>query len=484
MIEEITALRKINQEQGVLIKRLQDELALLKRQIFGKKTERFVPIPGQLVIEGMEQEEQEKTIPPVNKNVAEDKEQEKGKPVRKTIDESKFEVIAEDLNPEGDLENMKLIGIVETVWHDMKEAKVVLRKIKRYKYKNLLTGEIIIADLPYRPFDKSTLSASIITETIVQKYVDAMPINRQLMAWNRLGFNIPYSTLSGTQKAGYEKILPLYQAFTKDLLKTNYLMCDESPFKVLQSEKKGKSHLGYHWVYQDPIRSVVLYNYQPGRSQAHPSNMLEAFSGTIQTDGYAGYNKVGKRPNVNVIYCMAHARRYFERALDSDPEKAGYFLQEIKLLYDIERKIQNEGWINGTKMAFREEHAKPILDRVYNEIIRQIDVIPPRSTLGVALNYSRTRWQGLSAYASSSVFNIDNNPIERSIRPMVVGRNNYMFSASHESAQVAACFYSFFVTCRLHKINPKEWLLDVFNKIDHLKPSDYHTLYPQNWVKN
>ncbi len=483
MSEDAILLAAQNKNLQETIVVLKQEIDFLKRHIFGKKAERFIAesIPGQLSFDGLDVVVRQSTsatdiaLIPVEK--------EKQKPVRKALDESKFDVIVEEIQPEGNLDELKFIGIEESTHQVLVDAKIVIKKIKRYKYLNTSTNKIIIAEMPYRPFAKSCVSASIVSEVTVQKYVDSMPINRQEQAWKRLGVDFPYSSLSDMQRMGYVLIKPLFDAFKKDVLATNYLQVDESPFKVLSSQKKGATHTGYQWVYLDPVRNLVFYNYQPGRSQVHPTQMLKNFKGIIQTDGYAGYNHVATREDIDQIYCMAHARRYFEKALDNDKERAQHFLTEVQKLYDIERVIRDQNMLPEKIIEYRQEQAVPILQNLKTWLDEQVQKVTPKSTIGKAVLYTRERWKGLMTYCNHSYTQIDNNPVERSIRPMVIGKKNYLFSATHESAERAACYYSFFITCRLHGINPKAWIEDVFNKIDHLKPSQYHTLFPQNWGK-
>jgi transposase len=463
-----------------VVTKLKSENDFLKRHIFGKKSERFIAAPGQLSFDGLDVQLPEAHVKKSDPVKAVDVE--KQKPVRKPLDESKFEVIVEELQPEGKISEMKYIGVEETIYQVLVDAKIVLKKIKRYKYQKT-NGEIVIADMPYRPFAKSAVSSSIVSEVLVQKYVDAMPIHRQEQSWKRVGVEFPYSSLSDMQRMGYVLIKPLFDAYKKQVLSTNYLQVDETPFKVLSSEKKGASHMGYQWVYLDPVRNLVFYNYQRGRSEEHPSSMLKNFKGIIQTDGFAGYNKVASSPDINQIYCMAHARRYFERALDNDPDRAKHFLSEVQKLYDIERHIKDQSIQGEDKVHYRKQHAYPILQELKIWLDDQLQKVAPKSTIGKAIIYSKERWKGLSTYCNFSYTEIDNNPVERSIRPMVIGRKNYLFAGSDESAERAACFYSFFITCRLHGINPKAWIEDVFEKIEHLKPSQYHTLFPQNWGK-
>lgn len=480
MSEDVVLLQKMVRELTDVVTKLKSENDFLKRHIFGKKSERFIAAPGQLSFEGLDVQLPEG---PVKKSEpVKAAEVEKQKPVRKPLDESKFEVIVEELQPEGNIEEMKYIGVEETTYQVLVDAKIVLKKIKRYKYQKA-NGEIVIADMPYRPFAKSAVSSSIVSEVLVQKYVNAMPIYRQEQSWKRVGVEFAYSSLSDMQRMGYDLIKPLFDSYKKQVLSTNYLQVDESPFKVLSSEKKGASHMGYQWVYLDPVRNLVFYNYQRGRSEQHPSAMLKNFKGIIQTDGFAGYNKAASSSDINQIYCMAHARRYFERALDNDPDRAKHFLNEVQKLYDIERDIKEQHIEGDAKVHYRQEHAAPILNDLKKWLDEELQKVTPKSTIGKAIIYSKERWKGLSTYCNFSYTEIDNNPVERSIRPMVIGRKNYLFAGSDDSAERAACFYSFFITCRLHEVNPKAWIEDVFEKIEHMKPSQYHTLYPQNWGK-
>lgn len=480
MPEDVVLLQNMVRELTDSNAKLKSEIDFLKRHIFGKKSERFIAVPGQLSFEGLDAQLPDAQV--IKSEPLKVVEKEKQKPVRKPLDESKFEVIVEELLPEGKVEEMKYIGVEETTYQVLVDAKIVLKKIKRYKYQTP-SGEIVIADMPYRPFAKSAVSSSIVSEVLVQKYVDAMPIYRQEQAWKRLGVEFPYSSLSDMQRMGYSIIQPLFDAFKKQVLSTNYLQVDESPFKVLSSERKGASHIGYQWVYLDPVRNLVFYNYQRGRSEQHPSTMLKDFKGIIQTDGFGGYNKAASSPDINQIHCMAHARRYFERALDNDPDRAKHFLSEVQKLYDIERHIKEQNIQDTDKVTYRKENAMPILNGLKVWLDDQLQKVAPKSTIGKAIIYSKERWKGLSTYCNFSYTEIDNNPVERSIRPMVIGRKNYLFAGSDESAERAACFYSFFITCRLHGVNPKAWIEDVFEKIEHLKPSKYHTLFPQNWGK-
>jgi transposase len=468
--------------------KLKSELLAYKRHLFGKKSERYLSsgmtLPGQQMFDptvfgiSLPSQISKEDIPAV-----EEKKKDAQKPVRKEFDESKFEVITEEIQPDADTSELKYMGVEVSTHQVLVDAKIVIKKIKRYKYINTETGEIVLAEMPYRPFAKSQVSSSIVSEVLVQKYVDGMPIYRQQQAWKRLGVDFPYSSLSDMQRSGYEIISPLFKAFIIEVRNTNYLQVDESPFKVLTSEKKGATHIGYQWIYLDPVRSLVLYDYQSGRSAKYPDEMLKDYKGIIQTDGYTGYNRVADKEGIKQIYCLAHARRYFEKALSNHKEPASYFLEEVQKIYAIERQILDNDITGENKVSYRQKYAMPILQNLQQWLKDQLPQITPKSTFGKAVLYSSERWEGLMAYCNYAHAQIDNNPVERSIRPMVIGRKNYLFTKTDESAKRIACFYSFFITCRLHNVNPKAWIEDVFNKIEIIKPSEYHTLFPQNWGK-
>jgi transposase len=482
MSEDVVLLQKMVTDLSEDNAKLKSEIEFLKRHIFGKKSERFIATPGQLSFDGLNTELPESTT---KKSVAiKPAEKEKQKPVRKPLDESKFEVIVEELQPDGNIEEMKFIGVEETTYQVLVDAKIVLKKIKRYKYQKP-SGEIVIADMPYRPFAKSAVSSSIVSEVLVQKYVDAMPMYRQEQAWKRVGVEFPYSSLLDMPKMGYELIRPLFDTFKTSVMHQRYLMVDESPIKVLCKEKKKTSHIGFYYVAHDPVNQCVLYDYNEHKNFKQTTGFLNGFKGkVIQTDGYEGYDAfIKSKPGIVHLYCMAHSRRYFEKALDNDPQRASHFLQEVQKVYHIEQVIKERMIIGPDKVLYRKEHAVPILQALGLWLDDQKNKVAPKSTIGKAIAYSLQRWNGLTAYCDFDFTEIDNNPVERSIRPMVIGRKNYLFAGSHESAQRSAGFYSFFITCRMHGVNPKAWIEDVFEKIEHMKPSQYHTLFPQNWGK-
>src|SRR5690606_2896376 len=233
-----------------------------------------------------------------------------------------------------------------------------------------------------------------------------------------------------------------------------YLQVDETPIKVLDSDKKGAAHQGYYWVYHAPLDGTVLFDYSPSRGGIAVVPMLGNFKGYLQTDGYGVYEKYGKKKEVTHLACWAHARREFEKALDNDKQRAEKALLMIQKLYDVERQIKDgELDVKQTK-GRRLAESLPVINELGKWMFEEIKNTLPKSQIGKAMAYAYARWDALSAYLYDGNLEIDNNPVENAIRPVALGRKNYLFAGSHEAAQRAAMIYSFFAICKKHEVNP------------------------------
>jgi hypothetical protein len=225
-----------------------------------------------------------------------------------------------------------------------------------------------------------------------------------------------------------------------------------------------------------------LFDYRTTRGKEGPQSILKNYKGYLQTDGYQVYDDFDDEPGITQLNCMAHARRKFSEALPNDKDRAGYALGEIQKLYAIERHITDHALTGKDKLRYRKENAVPLLEQLGIWIQKTYTEVLPASAIGKALFYSLTRWDKLSLYATSDILNIDNNPVENSIRPVAIGRKNYLFAGSHAAAQRAAMFYSLLATCKNHQINPYNWLHDVLNRIHTHSINRIQELLPQNWT--
>ena len=273
----------------------------------------------------------------------------------------------------------------------------------------------------------------------------------------------------------------MYESLKKLIVQSNYLHADESPIKVLDKDKKGTTHCGYFWVYHNSIDGLVWFDYQEGRGREGPAAVLKDFKGYLQTDGYAVYDYFKDKEGIAVLHCMAHARRMFFEAKDNDKVIAEYALEQIGLLYNIERQAKEQQLQPEQILQLRSQEAVPVLQSLGTWMKKAYLKALPKSTMGKALGYSIQRWPELMLYATDGKLKIDNNPVENSIRPVAIGRKNYLFAGSHDAAKRSAMLYSLMGTCKLHGINPFILLRDVLQRINNHPINKIHELLPHNW---
>src|SRR5690606_25860134 len=248
-------------------------------------------------------------------------------------------------------------------------------------------------------------------------------------------------------------------------------------------DKKGAAHQGYYWVYHAPLEGTVLFDYSPTRGGIAAVPMLGNFKGYLQTDGYAVYEKYGKKKDITHLACWAHARREFEKALDNDRPRAEKALLMIQKLYAIERQLKGHGLDATQTKELRLTESLPVINALGKWIFEEIKNTLPKSQIGKAMAYAYARWDALSAYLYDGNLLIDNNLVENAIRPVGLGRKNYLLARSHEAAQRAAMIYSFFAICKKHEVNPWQWLKHTLENIMSINHKNLKDLYPQNFKK-
>ncbi|WP_026811263.1 IS66 family transposase [Arenibacter latericius] len=479
-------LRKYLSKSGVLEEKvayLESQLEMFRRMQFGQKRERFenrdqLALPFETSSQELEKREEaftEKiTYQRKKKNV-----NHKGRqPLPDHLPVEEVEIY-----PEGDISQMKCIGKEETDELEYEPARFFIRRYIRYKYAHKSGEGVSIGELPERVIEKGIPGSGLITSIIVDKYCDHMPLYRIGQRFKREKVPIPPSTINGWCARGIDRIVPLFEELVADVKSQGYLQVDETTIKVLDEGKKGKTHKGYYWVYHSPIDGNVVFDYQPTRGQEAPVHMLKGFKGYLQTDGYAVYEHYAKEDGITHLACWAHARRYHEKSLNNDPKRAKHVLREIQKLYAIERTIKEANLSPDQIKEVRLKEALPIINELGKWMTQQLVHTLPQSLIGQALAYSVSRWDALCAYLYDGNLLIDNNQIENKIRPVAIGRKNYLFAGSHKAAQRAAVIYSFFAICKKHAVNPYEWLKYVLENIMTIKYNDIKNLYPQNYKK-
>jgi transposase len=482
--------RALYEHAQIEILQLKQQLDQLKKMIFGSRHERFVPSENsetQLSLDIQADAVASCSVVDAMKiNYTRQQATVESKPLqhpgRMKLPESlRREQIF--IEPACDVTGCKKIGEEITEVLEYAPGELYVKQYRRIKYAQPSNNEILIGQLPTRALDKAMAGESLLAQIIIDKYVDHLPLYRQMQRFERSGVKLPYSTLTEWVTATCRLITPLYESLRKEILQSNYLHADETPIKVMDKDKKGATHRGYYWVYQNSIHKLVFFDYQEGRGREGPMEILENFQGYVQSDGYNVYDVFDQRKGVTLIHCMAHARRMFNEALDNDETVAGYALQQIQKLYAIERKCKEQHLTFDEVKTVRQEQSVPILNALGQWMKEEYMKAIPKSSIGKALAYSIERWAKLSRYTENGMINIDNNPVENSIRPVALGRKNYLFAGSHEAAERSGMLYSLLGTCKMHGIEPYAWLKSVLAQIATHPVNRISELLPHNFCK-
>ena len=462
-------LLEVVREQYDKIENLQFENGNLKKAIFGAKSERFIPevVPEQTSLDFGQTPEGPKVVP-VTETVTYEREKKSGreKPSRQPLP-AHLERVVQVIEPEEDVTGLISIGKEVTEELEYTPAKLFVRQFVRVKYVKQ-QGEktkVLIGKLPERPLPKCIAGPQLLAALIIAKFIDHLPLYRQSQMFKRLGVDIADATICGWVNATGRLLKALYEAHKKKVLLSIYLMADETPVRVLESDSPGSTHKGYYWAYYDPVSKLVLFDYRPGRGKEGPRQILKNFKGHLQTDGYAVYDEYGSKTGITLMHCWAHARRKFVDAQDNDSQRADYVLAEIQKLYALERELKQTNAEEKQVVAMRKEKAAPVIAGLKQWMITNRPEVMPTSVIGKAIDYTLSRIDALKVYTTDAKLQIDNNLVENSIRPIAIGRKNYLFAGSHQAAENAAIFYSLFATCKAQGINPYTWLAETLKKI-------------------
>jgi transposase len=362
------------------------------------------------------------------------------------------------------------IGDVISEQLDIIPAKIQIIRHIRKKYACSCGHCIKTAPLPAQPIPKSLASPGLLAHVTVSKYQDALPLYRQEAILQRIGVDIPRATLANWMIQAGTLVQPLINLLQDRLRAYDIIQMDETTVQVLKEDGKAAQSTSYLWLQRGgpPEQRVVLYDYDPSRSQAVPKRLLEGFQGYLQTDGYDGYNAVVAKNTLMHVGCMAHARRKFSEAVSAQGKKkktgkAHRGLALIQKLYRVEkqaRKLKPEA-----RHDHRQRHARPILDELRTWLDEALPQVPPTSATGKALNYLHNEWDKLIRYLDDGRLEIDNNLAENAIRPFVLGRKNWLFSDSVKGVKASANLYSLIETAKANDLEPYAYLRHLFTEL-------------------
>lgn len=325
---------------------------------------------------------------------------------------------------------------------------------------------VISAPLPAQLIEKGQPGPGLLAQVVSAKCLDHLPLYRQQVIYQRSGVDIPRSTLAGWFGAVGAALKPLAERLHHDLLQHPVLQADETTLSLLDPGK-GKTQRGYLWAYvtaHSAERAIVLYDCQPGRSGQYARDILDSWSGTLVVDGYSGYQALFGKDKVKEAGCMAHVRRkFFELFIANKSPVAKQALDIIRELYKLERKIRHRP--ADKQRQWRQRYAKPQMDAFNKWLMLHHSQSAPGSGLHKALDYALNRWPALLCYLGDGRVPIDNNRCEGAMRPVAVGRKNWLFAGSLLAGQRLAAILSLLETAKLNGHDPYIWLRDVLTRL-------------------
>jgi len=480
------------EQNEVLIEKLKTELLCLRRRLFGHSSERYVKEdPDQLKLDfGGEEilpeelqarsEAEKETITYQRKIKTENP----AHPVRQTLPaelERREEIIEPNPIPEGS----KCMGEEVTETLEYSPGTLYVRKIIRRKYALPQGAGAVIGELPSLPLPKSNAGASLLAHLLVSKYMDHLPFYRQIEMFRREGLSLAPATVNGWFSASVDLLTPLYDCLKKEVLSSNYIQMDETAIPVMDKDRPGATRKGYHWIVRAPEEKKLFFRYDEGsRGYRVAVDILKDFKGAVQSDGYGAYDIYENKKDVLLLGCWAHARRKFFDALKNDPRRAEFALEQIQLLYRLERKAEEENMTKEQIENLRKTQAYPLMRAFEKWLEANHSQVLPKSPIGQAIAYAYNIYPRLVRYVIDGRYKIDNNGAENGIRPLALGRKNYLFCGNHEAAERTAVIYSLLGTCKINNVNPTRWLTDVFNRISDCKTNDLGLLLPGSWKKS
>ena len=379
-----------------------------------------------------------------------------------------------------------LVRIGEAISEQIKyiPAKLSVVQHVRPKYACKPCQENVkIAPMPSLLLPKSLATPELVAYTIVAKYCDHIPLYRQQNIWDRLGIDMPRSSLCGWLLKVSELCEPLVKLFREHIIVYDYAQADETAVQVLDEIGRSNKSKSYIWCYRGGgTKPCIVYEYQETRGGYHAENFLGGFKGYLQSDAYSGYNFADKDDGIVRVGCMAHARRKFADIIKISKTNglAHEAIKFFKAVYKIEKEAREANASPSYRVALRDEKAKPILTAFKTWLDSNLTKIPVQSKIGEAIRYTLSNWELLNIYLRDGRIEIDNNLLENAIRPFAVGRKNWLFHGSPAGAKAGATFYSLIETCKANNIEPYKYLCAMLNRIrECVTDDDYQKLLPQ-----
>ena len=369
---------------------------------------------------------------------------------------------------------------------DYRPASLFIHAIERPTYvcrqceQKGLNIQAAQAPLPPAPIPRCTVGAGLLAHVIVSKWVDHLPLYRLESILARLGWEVARSTLCDQMMACARLLTPVYDLMCQRVRASFSLHTDDTPVRLLNPLRTA-----YAWVYVgDLANPYTVFELSPGHQQEYPQKFLAGYRGFIHADGYAGYNGL-YAAGAQHVGCWMHLRRYFFEAKENDPARAHEAIARIRLLYAVESDAKEKDLRGAELAAYRQEHARPLLRAFADWLAQEVPRALPKSKIGEAFIYASNQWAGMSRYLEDGRLTIDNSPAERAIRPLAVGRRNWLQIAGDGGLKSAAVLLSIAATAKRHGVNPWVYIKHLLSESAARPPNaDVRDLLPDAWVQS
>ncbi len=465
---------------------LRQKIDALIRRVFGSSSERLDRAQLELLLQLSEAPDitEQEVLPPV---VSSPRRSCRQRTLR--LPEN-LPVVEEVIDPEpvkAAPQSWRCIGQEVSEQLDFEPSRFLRRRTIRRKYVHRINADLapMIAPLPERLLDRSLPAPGLLAHILVGKYCDHLPLYRQEQIYaQRHGVHLPRQTLARWVALAADWLKPIYEHIRTGVMAGGYMQVDETPIDYLEPGN-GKTKQGYFWTFNCP-GGDGFYHWQTSRAAACLDNIIPVkFSGTLQCDGYGAYRAFANRRGgaIELAGCWAHARRKFYEALDQSPRTAGWLMRQIQHLYRIEANLREHRAGPRLRQAVRASQSRSIVERIQRALVRlkSSGRYLPQSLLGQAMDYALGQWPTLEVFLKEGRVEIDNNLVENTIRPTVIGKKNWLFIGDADAGQRSAIIYTVIESCRRRGLDPYAYLRDVLTRLPNMTNWQIPEVTPQAW---
>ena len=496
-IEELTKKLESTQRQLTI---LQHQMELMLRRLYGRKSEKIMP--GQLLLDCMPdflnriaQEQQADAVPepPVPETPVAPKTSKAGTsrrhlgriPIPEHLERVEILLdIPEEQKIDVEGKPLKVIGVEVSEKLEYRPGKLIVNVYKRPQYavpESIDTAGVIAASMPDHPIARCKADIGFIAHIIVSKYADHQPLYRQDAIYEREGVTVPRATQCSWMMQVYEVARYLEETLRAAIWESRIIFTDDTPVP-LQAKGNGKVKKARLWVYVrgGPGPPLIVYDFSCDRSKQRPLAFLDGYRGYVHADAYSGYDELFKRGDITEVGCWAHARRKFDEAVSSRPREATDILARIARLY---HQVETPCAVMTPeeRCRYRQEHARPILDGIFAKLTELQQQTIPSEPLRKAVDYALNQRAALCRYLENGWLRPDNNLAENAMRPIALGRKNWMFVGSERGGRATALFMSLIQSCKGRGINPWDYFDDLLRRIMSHPVSRLRELLPDVW---